>query len=411
MYNRKVCLYRKGTLSIIRDSMKLRLSILLTLCFILIGEAYAQQGYEISGDLITVSESCSIPVRNFAPSGVDIYGDKDKGGVTKSGKDLFSERTTELNNSPKGISFKKDEYGTATMSVDFSAIEDETEIKFYQAKNDSTNGWVPDVKTFQVKVKKSTIAEKNYENQSTNNPYKEQYTIQLEALDKKIDKNKADTVCLFIVLLIGLFICCLLNLKKQAKKFPYLKEVVDNKAEYNNVQIASHQATQIKGRREKSMTDADIKSIVEYITPTIKKLIEEQIRSLLPQYITPTNKIVESTSPIQGYTGSTVNKKEQTTDTDNVKYHQEDNSFSLEQTDRKIFRVYSKHGEYYYTIVDDSLTREQLAGMLQAFEGCITYQTTGGIAKRVEPVAEGKLRKDGNKFYVDANNKLVVKFV
>ena len=94
-----------------------------------------------------------------------------------------------------------------------------------------------------------------------------------------------------------------------------------------------------------------------------------------------------------------------------VKYHQYDNSFSLEETDIKIFRIYVRNGEYYYTIVEDSAVREELIGMLQMFEGCITYQTTDGVAKRIEPVTDGKLRKDGKKFYVDTNNKLVVRFV
>ena len=104
-------------------------------------------------------------------------------------------------------------------------------------------------------------------------------------------------------------------------------------------------------------------------------------------------------------------EKEQTIDTDDVRYNQQDNSFSLDQNDQKIFRIYSRNGDFYYTLVNDNEIRQELIGMIQIFEGCITYQTTTGEDKRVEPVNDGKLRRDGNKFYVDTNHKLTVKLV
>ena len=443
MYNRKVCLYRKGTPSIIRDSMKLRFNILLALCFILINEVYAQ-GYEISSDrtIITVSSNCSIPVELFAPSGVHIYGDRHKGGVgSKKNKqneripiDLFSEKTAQLNNNPKGISFKRDDNGVATVVVDLSKINDKTIIKFYQAISKEITDtatkkkeidWRPDVnKTFQVTISKDKSTSDdvaNIENNSASLPGSQtihntldinEIRGELEALNNEVGELKKGNnpqifniipllIALLITLLIGYFLYrqnrkVLIELSKECSD---LRKVVDNWEKRNNTQAVSHQTTQQKSKGKSSMTDDEI-----------KRFIVEQIKSSQTHFSPSTLKPTIATNSNLDSIANSVKKVEQTTDTDNVKYHQEDNSFSLEQTDIKIFRIYSKKGEYYYTIVDDSAVREELIGMLQMFEGCITYQTTDGVAKRVEPVTEGKLRKDGNKFYVDANNKLVVKF-
>lgn len=425
--------------------MKLRFNILLALCFILINEVCAQD-YEISSDrtIITVSGDCTIPVELFAPTGVHIYGDRNKGGVgskknaqgQKVPVDLFAEKTAQLNKNPKGISFKRDNTGIATVVVDLSKINDETIIKFYQAKSKEIKDtvtktkktdWSPDVnKTFQVTIAKfKTTSEEATIAGNVDTPLPGNQTVSntldindlkvaLEVLNKEVDELKRkitpekdvfNVVPLLIALLIGLLVGYFLYrqnrkvLKELSKECSDLRKVVDNWEKRNNVQVVSHQTTQQKSKGKSSMTDDEI-----------KRFIVEQIKNsqthFSPSTLQPT---IANNSNLDSVANS-VKKEEQTTDTDNVKYHQEDNSFSLEQTDIKIFRIYSKKGEYYYTIVDDSAVREELIGMLQMFEGCITYQTTDGVAKRVEPVTEGKLRKDGNKFYVDANNKLVVKF-
>ena len=425
--------------------MKLRFNILLALCFILINEVCAQD-YEISSDrtIITVSGDCTIPVELSAPTGVHIYGDRNKGGVgskknaqgQKVPVDLFAEKTAQLNKNPKGISFKRDNNGIATVVVDLSKINDETIIKFYQAKSKEIKDtvtktkktdWSPDVnKTFQVTIAKfKTTSEEATIAGNVDTPLPGNQTVSntldindlkvaLEVLNKEVDELKRkitpekdvfNVVPLLIALLIGLLVGYFLYrqnrkvLKELSKECSDLRKVVDNWEKRNNVQVVSHQTTQQKSKGKSSMTDDEI-----------KRFIVEQIKNsqthFSPSTLQPT---IANNSNLDSVANS-VKKEEQTTDTDNVKYHQEDNSFSLEQTDIKIFRIYSKKGEYYYTIVDDSAVREELIGMLQMFEGCITYQTTDGVAKRVEPVTEGKLRKDGNKFYVDANNKLVVKF-
>lgn len=188
-------------------------------------------------------------------------------------------------------------------------------------------------------------------------------------------------------------------LKRLSEECSDLRKVVDNWKVKNNNQMNSHYTSLQKNKEKSSMTDDDI-----------KRFIVEQIKNFQSSIYPSTQHPIISTNPIMESVKKESEKEAPSIDTDNVKYHQDDNSFSLEQTDIKIFKIYSKKGEYFYTIVDDPAVREEIIGMLQMFESCITYQTTDGIARRVEPVTDGKLRKEDNKFYVDANNKLVVKF-
>lgn len=418
--------------------------IILALC-LMFGYEVSAQDYQISSDrkTITVTGNCSIPVEEFAPFGVNIYGNREKGGVGSKKKangqrisvDLFSEKTARLNNNPKGISFKRNQQDSvATVVIDFAQINGETSLTFYQAisteKRDTIHkttitDWSPDKsKTFHVTIVKSqpisdeagnseTSLRKNQPAHSTSeiNDIKEV----LNSLNDEVDelKNKGDqgkdvfnVLPLLITLFVGLIIGYFLykqnrkDLKELSKECSDLRKTVDNWEKNNNVQVVPHQTTLQKNKGKYSMTDDDI-----------KRFIVEQIKSLQPQYGVLTNQPVVATNPVPEFVTTLDKKEEKTTNTDNVKYHQDDNFFSLEQTDIKIFRIYSHDEKYYYTIVDDSAVREELIGMLQMFEGCITYQTTASVAKRVEPVSDGQLRKDGNKFYVDTNNKLVVRFI
>jgi hypothetical protein len=138
----------------------------------------------------------------------------------------------------------------------------------------------------------------------------------------------------------------------------------------------------------------------------IQTFVVSQIRSLQPQIVTP---VSNSGTPIQEPERKPVASS--VLDTDQVKYHSDSNSFTIENVDNPVFRIYEKGNDFYYTIVDDIMTRKELVGIIPSYAGCITYQTIEGEASSIEPVNPGKLYKDGNRFVVDANNKLAIRFV
>lgn len=413
--------------------MKLKFCILLVLCFILINKMFAQD-YKISQDRkeITVSGNCTIPIEKFAPLNVNIYGNREKGGVGSHkgvAVDLYSKRTLDLNKNIKGFSFQRNENGIATIVIDFDKINNETTLSFYQAistdKKNSTGHieWNPDYKqTFAVRIVKSNSTSEESARKSGSDGYLpnnnsvhttsgiEDVNSKINSLIHEVDgiKNKSVFEIIFpllIALFVGLLIGYFINrsnwvvLKHLSEECSDLRKVVDNWKMKNYNQTNSHYTSLQKNKEKSSMTDDDI-----------KRFIVEQIKSFQTSISPSTQDSIIATNPIMESVKKNNDKEIPTIDTDNVKYHQDDNSFSLEQTDIKIFKIYSKEGEYFYTIVDDSAVREEIIGMLQMFESCITYQTTDGVARRVEPVTDGKLRKEDNKFYVDANNKLVVKF-
>lgn len=376
--------------------MKLKFCILLVLCFILINKMFAQD-YKISQDRkeITVSGNCTIPIEKFAPLNVNIYGNREKGGVGSHkgvAVDLYSKRTLDLNKNIKGFSFQRNENGIATIVIDFDKINNETTLSEESARKSGSDGYLPNNNSVHTT---SGIEDVN---------------SKINSLIHEVDgiKNKSVFEIIFpllIALFVGLLIGYFINrsnwvvLKHLSEECSDLRKVVDNWKMKNYNQTNSHYTSLQKNKEKSSMTDDDI-----------KRFIVEQIKSFQTSISPSTQDSIIATNPIMESVKKNNDKEIPTIDTDNVKYHQDDNSFSLEQTDIKIFKIYSKEGEYFYTIVDDSAVREEIIGMLQMFESCITYQTTDGVARRVEPVTDGKLRKEDNKFYVDANNKLVVKF-
>lgn len=386
--------------------------------------------------IISVTGDCEIVVADLVPKGEAVYGDK-VGENIYGGKsdELFNKHQAPSNDEVKGIKIYRNSNGRVMLKITYSELEDLSELDpselkedflnskrprgicIYLAKWDEKQGYCPNLPFFII-INKCAPGENTEATTEAGGSQQEDIRSYINDIItthigsasessqsevsqlKDIDKELHDALPLLITLLIGLFLGYLLfkqnrkALKKLSKECSDLKNAVAN-LEKNNVQAVSHQATPQKD----SMTEEEI-----------KRFVVQQIKSLQTQFapsqLQPSSAVNPNVSPA----AKPAKKEEQATDTDNVKYHQDDNSFTLEQGGIKIFRIYSKGGEYYYTIVNDSTVREELIGTLQTFEGCLTYQTTDGVAKRIEPVKDGKLRKDGNKFYVDVNNKLVVKF-
>ena len=383
------------------------------------------------GAIISVTGDCEIVVADLVPKGKNVYGDKVGETIYGGKKDkLFEEHQATSNNKIKGIKISR-KNGRVILTITYSELDPSKieeyllnsklpeRIRIYLAKRVEKQGYCPDEDNpFDIVIKKSAPGENTEATTEAGGSQQEDIRSYINDIItthigsasessqsevsqlKDIDKELHDALPLLITLLIGLFLGYLLfkqnrkALKKLSKECSDLKNAVAN-LEKNNVQVVSHQATPQKD----SMTEEEI-----------KKFVVQQIKSLKTQFAPSQLQPSIAVNPNVSPAAKPAKKEEQATDTDNVKYHQDDNSFTLEQGGIKIFRIYSKGGEYYYTIVNDSTVREELIGTLQTFEGCLTYQTTDGVAKRIEPVKDGKLRKDGNKFYVDVNNKLVVKF-
>lgn len=340
---------------------------------------------------IEVYRDCKIIIADIAPDSIkQIYGDKVNGNSYGRNVTLFNSNQVTPNEEKKGIKICQ-ENERVVLKIEYAELKQKTEIQIVSANKD-TIAALPDSSDFFPGQKFKIVIKKS-------------------KTDRLGEQNLTDTVGkiilpLFVTFLVGLFFGYLLfkqnrkALKKLSKELSELKKVVDSLEIKDKIQVDAPQITQQKDKGRNSMTDEDI-----------KRFIVEQIKNSQTQFSPSTFQTAVAANSNEDPTVNPVKKEELVTDTDNVKFHLEDNSFTLEQTDQKIFRIYSKEGEFYYTIVNDSAVREEFSCMIQTFGGFLNYLSTGGEATSIEVVNDGKLRKDGNRFYVDANNKLVVKFV
>lgn len=96
---------------------------------------------------------------------------------------------------------------------------------------------------------------------------------------------------------------------------------------------------------------------------------------------------------------------------DEVNYNPSDRSFSIEKNEMSIFKIYYCNGDYFYTLVDKEEIRKELIGILSSYSGCIEADLKNKNPQKVVPVKDGRLRKDGNKFYVVTSELLKVELV
>ena len=95
--------------------------------------------------------------------------------------------------------------------------------------------------------------------------------------------------------------------------------------------------------------------------------------------------------------------------TTKVEYRADNNCFVIsENTQNKIFEIYSINGEYYYTIVNDSSIRKEMLGFITAFSGYVETRQASPIPSTVEVIRDGRLIKNGDMYIVDTNYILQV---
>lgn len=428
--------------------MKLKFYILFALCFMLVNGASAQ-GYTVSRDgntdkiIVTVSGDCSIPVSEFATAlgeNVHVYGNANRGG--EGGR--FASNTALINEAAdlNGFTFNKTRASnSAIVDIDFEKIKDGVTLEFYKAIWRKTKAYCPD-QTFSVIFRKRT--ESAPSNNTGEKPLTiEELTCELNEMKKKLDIMDQNVVKhnnammlipvlvtpVFLTLLALLIIGGIIYRKNKKKlKSPSDKRSASGKEEGSSgsLQCDGPSSTNNGSQKKKKniLTEEDLnkllsKNLVSYLG---KHLTEDNLNGFLSSAKGKSliNTIVEYIKKEQEISSSECIQQPQppqptfatlAMNTDDVKYDFYDNSFSLEKPETRIFRIYSDDGNYYYTIVEDLEIRKELAKVLKEYENCITSQPSNYPADRVEPVKSGKLIKDGNKFYVDVNNKLLVKFL
>lgn len=421
--------------------MKLKFYILFALCFMLVNGASAQ-GYTVSRDgntdkiIVTVSGDCSIPVSEFAKAlRVEVYGDAGRGGD----ENRFASKIQIVNKPSdlEGFAFEKLRRNSpATVKIDFNEIEDDVTLNFYKAIRIGKRGYFPD-HTFPVifkKEKKSTSGTNHY-NTGEKLLTIEELSRKLNDMENKLEnlerekQNKAMMLLpglvtpVFLTLLALLIIGGIIYRKNKKKlKSPSGKGSASGKEEGSSgsFQGDGPSSTDNSSQKKKKniLTEEDLnkllsKNLVPYLEKhlTVDNLNRflgsakgKNLINIIVEYIKKEQEINQQPQPPQPPLPTL------TMNTDDVKYDFVDNSFSLGKPETRIFRIYSDEGNYYYTIVEDLEIRKELAKVLKSYENCITSQPSNCPADRIEPVKSGKLIKNGNKFYVDVNNKLLVKF-
>lgn len=425
--------------------MKIRYIISVLFALSCVHNSRAQENYQINNakDTIFVSGDCEIKVSDFAPDGIDIYGDGDKGGVGRDKQDLFNQKTEKLNqgNVHKGITFQKKESGEAVIKVKYSELNTNTTLNFYAAKmttktittkngiNTTIEDWNPDKSdtgTFSVTIIKQATDESamsgsvpavsdlsSLTNDHFDKTDKDSLAQEIDKLKGKSGNSFDITNILVWIAIVALLVLSILLFVKNRKDLGALaKEISGLEKEMKNLISKMNEQAQERLRAANNEKAPEAMS-----RPEIQRFIVEQIKYFRAQQVQNPIEFQKQDTPVKQDTPikeeiEKVTLQSRSLNTDQVKYHEADMPyFSLESIQTPIFKIYAQGEDYYYTIVDDPSIREEIVGMIQGYEGCLTYQTAPGMAKRIEPVSPGKLRRDGDKFYVDVNNKLVVKYV
>ena len=423
--------------------MKLKFYILFALCFMLVNGASAQgeqtPGYQVCYDndsimvAVIVSRNCSIPVGELKPPQCenDVYGDSKRGGE----KGRFAKEIKEMNPGLlKGFKFEKSsDNKSATVNVVYDEMPDYASLILYTAKKNDTKGYCTDTFFPVVIVKGKDGSSSSSPSASTNNGDTESANPEINETKKH---NNMPFICTFLLVtfIVFLLIGCILYKNSKRRR-------VSNENSRNDIPKATKKSSQKKEKNGQSQLLNDQQSqplfqmnnaVADFLrSEEGKRLINNYLSQLLngqqSQSLSQMDKSVadflrseEGKRLLKDALSQLLNNQQSqqslppfptpVMNTDDVKYNFDDNSFSLEKPETRIFRIFSDKGNYYYTIVEDLVIRKELAKVLKSYKNCITSQPSNCPADRIEPVKSGKLIKDGNKFYVDVNNKLLVKF-
>lgn len=384
--------------------------------YLLINKSDTKADIEVSGDV-------SIIVAKLVPDTIHIYGDVIN-NVYYGGDviERFQKHQVKPNANVKGVVIVRENDGIK-LQIDYNELSDKATIALKIAFEKREGDFTPEGGVFIISITKgeaSSIGSIPDEKLNSDLPitpewnrfYIKKLLGKVDSLENKkkeqIDGNNFTEIASSYpkwLLLLGFILLLLFSYFLHKRNRSTIKKLKQEKTElHEKVKLLSNRMNKLDER--KNIQPQEVKHPDTMTRDEIQTFVVSQIRSLLPQIVTP---VSNSGTPIQEPERKPVASS--VLDTDQVKYHSDSNSFTIENVDNPVFRIYEKGNVFYYTIVDDIMTRKELVGIIPSYAGCITYQTIEGEASSIEPVNPGKLYKDGNRFVVDANNKLAIRFV
>lgn len=227
---------------------------------------------------------------------------------------------------------------------------------------------------------------------------------------KPTDENQKlieGILLILILLIICLFIVVFVRINKLNKRInTLLKNPQQSPHKSEDINIEKIKQTIISKIQSKELvqriSNEDIYNVINrfdiqlYIQTVIAGKVDEYLRN---------NKI---TNPIPAGISSGSNQQPPVVQselrTTKVEYRADNNCFVIsENSQNKIFEIYSINGEYYYTIVNDSSIRKEMLGFITAFSGYVETRQASPIPSTVEVIRDGRLIKNGDMFIVDTN--------
>lgn len=216
---------------------------------------------------------------------------------------------------------------------------------------------------------------------------------------------KLAIVC-FIILCLCLIIAVILRMNKLSKKIDRIKtDKIQSlpKTDWKNIE-------EIKNAVISQIGPMDLEQrIREVITgKDIQNLIQTVIENKANEYLR--NNCNNNADPVPSDPGRVVPKPVETESrTTNIEYRANDNCFVIsENPPHRIFEVYLDNGGYYYTIVKDANIRRAFLGVISSFRPCVEIISAIAMPSTVEVLKDGRLRKDGDKYFVDTANILQI---
>lgn len=274
--------------------------------------------------------------------------------------------------------------------------------------------WYKDInKKYRVSITKQAVANPIIASAAITNPID-------TPINLPINPHQDDTHCftksvgfiliVFVSIIVCLIIVIFVRINNLNKKVNHIRDNQkqsprkSNEVNVDQIKLAIMQKIQSTDLAQR-ISNEDIYKVVN--KPDIQSYIQSIIASKIEEYLRDKVNI----SALQDIKNSVQQKVQSELKTDKVEYRADNNCFIIsEQSQNKIFEIYSVNGEYYYTIVNDPSIRKEMLGFITAFSGCVETIATTSIPSVIEVIRDGHLIKNGEMYFVDTNYMLQVSF-